>query len=521
MTAFSPNDRAAWWADWRYAVALVLLCAVPLIYPPLPPLTDLLGHLARYHVQLTVDSSPYLSRYFGFEWALLGNLGVDLLVIPMSKLFGLQFSVKLIALLVPPITAAGLLWIAREAHGRIPPTAAFALPLAFGYPFQFGFLNYTLAMALAFVAFGLWLRLARAERWALRAALFVPIGSAIWLVHSYGWGVLGLLAFAAELVRDRGLGGSRLHAIWRAGLSTWPLWPPMALMLAWRSGNVAGQTADWFNLQLKFEWLLSALRDRWEIFDIASVALLCVLLVAGIVRFRLRFDRMLGIAALILLVTYLLLPRILLGSAYADMRLVPYALAIGIIALRPSPGAGRRWMTAFAIAAGLFCVGRVGATTWSFAQYSRAYDDQLGAIAHIRPGSAVMVLVGLQCRDHWMTARMDHLGSQAIVRRDAFANGQWAMAGAQLLTVHYDAAGRFQTDPTQLLRPRACRGGNEPLWEDTLANFPRAAFDYFWLINMPRDRWPNEPDLVPIWHGRERGALYRVVKPAAVPATRR
>ncbi|ARS28491.1 hypothetical protein [Sphingomonas sp. KC8] len=514
MTATSPNDRQPWWADWRYAVALVLLCAVPLIYPPLPPLTDVLGHLARYHVQLTIGDSPYLSRYFGFEWALLGNLGVDLLVIPMSKLFGLQLSVKLIALAVPPLTAAGLLLIAREVHGRVPPTAAFALPLAFGYPFQFGFLNFALSMALAFLAFALWLRLGRAGRWTLRAALFVPIGSLIWLVHSFGWGVLGLLAFASELVRDRGQGGSRFHAIWRAGLATWPLWPPIALMLAWRSGNVAGQTGDWFNLAAKFRWLIWALRERWMLFDIGSVAVLCGLLVAGLFRIRLRFERMLGLATLILLLVFILLPRILLGSAYADMRLLPYALAIGLIALAPAADSSRRFITGIALAATLFCVARVGATTWNFAHFSRAYDGQLGAIDHIRPGSAVMVLVNLKCQSHWATSRMDHLGSQAIVRRDAFANGQWAMAGAQLLTVKYAAAGRFATDPTQLLRPQECHGAGEPTWDDTLANFPRDAFDYFWLIDMPRDRWPHEPDLVPIWHGRDRGVLYRVVKPA-------
>ncbi|WP_380872908.1 hypothetical protein ACFB49_38030 [Sphingomonas sp. DBB INV C78] len=514
MTSPSPTYARSWWADWRYAAALVLLCAVPLIYPPLPPLTDVLGHLARYHVQLNIDTSPYLSRYFGFEWALLGNLGVDLLVVPMSKIFGLQLSVKLIALAVPPLTAAGLLWIAREVHDRIPPTAAFALPLAFGYPFQFGFLNYALSMALAFLAFGLWLRLARAERWALRGALFVPLGSAIWLVHSFGWGVLGLLAFSAELVRDRGHGGTRFHALWRAGLSTWPLWPPAALMLAWRSGNVAGTTGDWFNWWSKFTWLTNALRERWEWFDIGSVILLCGLLLVGLIRYKIRFDKMLGIATLILAATFILLPRILLGSAYADMRLVPYALAIGIIALRPRETTGRAVAAGLAIAACLFCVVRISTTTWSFAQFSRAYDDQLTAIDHIRPGSAVMVMVSLKCQSHWMTSRMDHLGSQVIVRRDAFANGQWAMAGAQLLSVNYQAAGRFAKDPTQLLRPRNCRGRNEPIWEDTLAHFPRAAYDYFWLIDMERDRWPHEPDLVPIWHGRERGVLYRIVKPA-------
>ncbi|MFO3796683.1 MAG: S1C family serine protease, partial [Anaerolineales bacterium] len=39
-----------------------------------------------------------------------------------------------------------LLWIAREVHGRIPPTALFALPLAYSYPFQFGFVNFALSI---------------------------------------------------------------------------------------------------------------------------------------------------------------------------------------------------------------------------------------------------------------------------------------------------------------------------------------------------------------------------------------
>lgn len=516
MTAPTDTSPRPWWTDWRYAAALVLLCAAPLLYPPLPPLTDLPGHLARYHIQLALHSSPYLSRYFDFQWALLGNLGVDLLVVPLSKVFGLQLAVKLIALAVPPMTAAGLLLIAREAHGRVPATAAFALPLAFGYPFQFGFLNFALAMALAFLAFALWLRLGRTGRTGLRTALFVPIGMAIWLAHIYGWGVLGLLAFAAGLARDRGADGGgigrRLRALWGAGLSTWPLWPPILLMLAWRSGNVSGQTADWFDWGLKTWWVIWALRDRWEWFDIVGIALILALVIAGVLRLKLRYDRMLGLAALILLITYLLLPRILLGSAYADMRLAPYALAIAVIALRPSPDAGRGLRIALAIAACLFCVVRMGATTWSFVQYSRSYEDQLGAIDHIRPGSAVMVLASVPCRTHWQTTRMDHLGSQALVRRDAFVNGQWTMPGAQLLSVKYAAAGRFATDPSQILRPAKCRGHDEPIWEDTLANFPRAAFDYFWLIDMPRERWPHEPDLMPIWHGRERGVLYRVVK---------
>lgn len=504
-----PDTSTPWWSDWRYALALVLACAVPLLGPKLPPFTDLLGHLARYHVELNIDSSPYLKRYFGFQWQLLGNLGVDLLVIPLSKIMPLQLAVKLITLAIPPMTAAGLLWIAREAHGRIPPTAAFALPLAYGYPFQFGFINSSLSMALCFLAFGLWLYLARKGRFGLRAILFVPIGSLIWLCHSYGWGVLGLLVFSAELVRDRGHGGSRFHAIWRAGLSTFPLWPPIILMLAWRSGAVSGSTGDWFNWVAKYAYVIAVLRERWMGFDVGSLILLLMLLLAGITRLRLKFERMLGIAAIILAITYVLLPRVLLGSAYADMRLVPFALAIAIIALRPIDLSNRALANGLAIAGCLFVVTRMGASTWSLWQFDKAYDVQLKAIDHIDRGSRVLVLVNLFCEGQWTKTRMDHLGSQVIVRRDAFANGQWTMPGAQLLTVTYKEAGRFARDPTQLLRPRTCRRRGEPILEDTLRYFPRRAFDYLWLIDMPSERWPNQPDLIPIWH-TERGVLYRV-----------
>ncbi|TVV75646.1 hypothetical protein [Sphingomonas solaris] len=516
----SPVDPPGWWSDRRYLLLLVALSAVPLLWPSLPPLTDALGHLARYHVEMAIDTSPWLHRYYAFHWALLGNLGVDLLVIPLSALVGVQLAVKLIAIAIPTLTAAGLLLVAREAHGgRVPPTAAFALPLAYGFPFQFGFLNHTLSMALALLAFALWLRLGRAGRYRLRAGLFLAIAPLIWLAHVFGWGVLGLLCLAAELARDRQGGGSRWHALWRAPIAVLPLAPPLILMALWRSGAVAGMTGDWFNFTAKLAYFAASLRDRWFAFDVGSVLLLTGLILAALFRRGgLRFQHMLALAALILFIAYLLLPRILLGSAYADMRLIPYVLAIAVIAIRPREDA-RRIAPVLAVAALAFFGVRTAATTVNFIGYDRAYSRQLAALDVVPPGSRILVLVSLQCQGSWVTTRMDHLGSQAIVRRDAFVNGQWVMPGAQLLQVTYKAAGRFATDPSQLLRPLACRGHGEPIFEDTLKNFPRAAFDYFWLIDMPPERWPHEPDLIPVWHGA-RGVLYRVRHDPAQPGLR-
>src|SRR3546814_10465765 len=91
----------------------------------------------------------------------------------------------------------------------VPATALFALPIAYSYPFHFGFANFALSMALALNAYAFWLRLGRQNRIGLRAAIFVPLSCLLWLCHTFRWGVLGVLAFSGELVRQRDLGPDR------------------------------------------------------------------------------------------------------------------------------------------------------------------------------------------------------------------------------------------------------------------------------------------------------------------------
>src|SRR5438445_2972093 len=179
--------RQAWW-DSRVAIAAaIVLATVPLLYPPIPPLVDLLGHMGRFRVELDGGHSPWLQQYYAFRWAPIGNLGVDLIVCLIAPLVGFEPAVKLVVVAIPALTVAGMLWVAREVHGRIPPTAFFAIPFVYGHPFLYGFLNFALSMALALLAFGLWLRLGSLGRTRLRAALFVPISLIVYFAHAFGW----------------------------------------------------------------------------------------------------------------------------------------------------------------------------------------------------------------------------------------------------------------------------------------------------------------------------------------------
>ncbi|UIJ45304.1 hypothetical protein LZK98_20055 [Sphingomonas cannabina] len=510
------TDKLHWWQTRWFVVAAAIIAMIPLVWPDVPPLVDLPGHMARYRVQLSHGQYPWLTEWYNFRWSLIGNLGVDLLIIPLAPVVGLEFAVKLIVMAIPALIALGFLWIAREVHGRIPPTALFALPLAYSYPFHFGFVNFALAMGLALNAFALWLRLARTGHLELRAALFVPIGAVIWLAHTYGWGTLGVLCFSAELIRQHDLRRDRSGVIARwvvpwfhAVLHCLPLVPPALLMVLWRSGHVSGQTADWFNWRAKAMWVLMILRDRWITFDIASLAVLLLVLFKGVRDPNIQYSRNLLLSGLFLAAVFVLLPRIIFGSAYADMRLAPFMLGIGLVALRPKPGMSMRGAAVLAVGGLSFFLVRIGGTTISYWLYDRDYDRELKALDHLPVGARLVSFVGETCYNEWKMTRLQHLPGLATVRRLAYTNDQWSMPGAQLLTVRYRAAIPFSHDPSQITTSVQCpREWWRPI-AVSLARFPRRAFDYVWVIRPPAYDKRLEAGLIPVWR-QGNSALFKV-----------
>ncbi len=488
---------------------MILLAMVPFLYPPVPPITDLFGHMGRYRVELDLASSPTLQRYFQFEWALVGNLGVDLLIVPIAKIFGLELGVKLIVMAIPAMTVAGMLWVAREVHHRLPPTAMFALPFATGYPFLFGFVNFALSMAFAFLAFGLWLRLGRLDQTKLRAAIFIPLSCVVWLAHAFGWGVLGLMAFSAEAVRQHDKGRGWLHSGFRAAYHALALAPPLLLMLLWRSDAEGGTTGDWFNWTKKGQWLTSALRDRWEYFDLVSLAVPVLIFLIALFHRRLTLSRNIVFSFLVLTLAFAALPRVIFGSAYADMRLAPYLFAMALLAIRFKHETILPTARVLAWAGLIFVLVRVAANSLSLGIAADDQSAKLAALDQVPVGARVISFVGRRCDQSWELPRNDHLGSMVIVRRLGFSNDQWPMAGSSLLTVRDAGAGRYAYDPSQKVRPPACAYADAWPMEISLRRFPRDQFDYLWLIDPPQ----YDPALLKgatrVWSGRG-SALYRL-----------
>jgi hypothetical protein len=508
-----PTAPRRWWETRAFVLLLMLLSIVPLLYPRVAPLVDLFGHVGRYRVQLDVANSAYLQRYYEYDWAPIGNLGVDGLVQLLGPILGLEMAVKLIIMSIPVLTVAGFLLVAREVHHRLPPTAIFSLLFVYNHPFLYGFVNFSLSMALAFLAFGLWLRLARQGRFRLRAILFVPISFVIFFAHTFGWGTLGLLAFSAEAVRqhDEGRGWFRsgINAMLHASVMALPI----IIVLAWRGESSGAMTRAWFYWKLKWEWIYSATRDRWRWFDIATVAVIPLLALFTLVSRQLAFSRNLAFSALVLLACFAILPWTVFGSAYADMRLAPYMLALIPLAIRFREETDIPTARALAVIGLALVVVRMAGTAWSMEIAARDQEAKLEALNHIPEGAAVVSLVGRECRRVWELPRNSHLPGMIIARRQGFSNDQWQIDGTNLMKVIYFDAGVFRKDPSQMVFPEWCGGKRRQkrLWtvNKAIEAIPPDKFDYLWIVDVPAYNPELTRGMTPVWKGPG-SMLYRL-----------
>ncbi|MBI1403324.1 MAG: hypothetical protein GC147_08930 [Porphyrobacter sp.] len=507
--------RGGEWLDTR--TAFVLLCAAaiaPLLFVGFPPLVDLYGHLGRYAVQTDLANRPMLQQFYSFDWQLIGNLGADLLVEVLHRWFGLEGATRLVVIATQALAAGAILLASRELHGRITPFAIAALPLIYGLPFNYGFLNFSLSMALGLLAFVVWLRLGRQERVTAQRLFLAVAGVAIWVCHAYGWAFLGLLCGSSVLAQVIAARASPIAAIKRILASCWPLLLPLAPMIVWRSETGGLDVMGW-SFAVKVQWLVSLFRIRWVVPDIASVVAVFCLIYWAMREKNVRFDRRMSIAALLSFLCYAALPRQVFGSMFADVRLVPYILITVLLAISPR-GIEARTLRVLGLVAAAFFLGRMAVTGASYVAQEAKVDAVLPALNDIPEGARVAVFATVPCRARWELPVLSHMGGVALARRSVFVNNLWQAPGANLLRVHYPIAAPFEHDPSQNVYAESCDAAAFPTLAASLAKLPRAAFTNVWITGpLPRD-FAVPQDLRPLRRAGE-SILFAVEKPRAQP----
>ncbi len=488
------------------ALVLGLAACLPVLVARYPQMSDYPAHLARYYVMLDAGRSPALAHWYRFRWEWTGNVGVDLLIWPFAAMFGVEQGARVIAGLIPPLTALGILAIELSLRRRVTPSSMIAFAFIWSPMMLIGLLNFTLGLALALLAFALWVRLeGRADGGLGRGALFLPIGVVVWLCHLSAWGVLGVMVFCYEW-RQRGL----LKAI----VAPWPLLLPLLPMMLGPilQGNGTSSHFSYGSAVLTYKmaiWMRN-MRDTSYVVDMASTTLVLGLIVVAICLRR--FDGRLGAAALIMLAMSLAMPRHVSGGDYADFRMISTGLMLAALAIDwPWP----RWAIWIAP---LLYVGRLAITTLSWQADSAQTAALLQALDHVPQGANVASAV-LVPADAWRLDHFEHIGDYAVLRRDAMVNANFAVPHVHMLHLRQ---GSF-ADPSHRVR----QSSGLPV---DLAHFgPARNADFLWYVGIrpPASLPPGaqviwqlnpgtsrgaEPD---VENGRQYSLLARLAKPAS------
>ncbi|MGY0570621.1 hypothetical protein ACTGJ9_005815 [Bradyrhizobium sp. RDM12] len=344
----------------------------------------------------------------------------------------------------------------------------------------------------------------------LRAALFAAAACLVWLAHAYGWVVLVVLVGAFELCR----GWHRAPAAWPSMVlvilrRAWPIMIPAVLMIVWRQGNGAASTGHFFDIGTKILGLVWTLRDQNIWLDTLSLLLAIGLLYFGIRSRNTRVNPPLLVGAAGFLILILLMPGQMFGAVYADVRLWPIFFIVSLTAVAPADGMQRSSGVVAGMALAVFAI-RIVAMAVGFAAYDSGYAQHLRALNDVSRGASIAVLTRPPTCEQWRAPRVAHLGSLAIVRRDAFVNSQWDASGGQQLLAPLHARGTaFNADPSQYIEvaPGGCDGDLSATLAQRIAQIPRDRFDYVWLLDVDAAHLAIMPGLRRLYQD-DRSALF-------------
>ncbi len=336
------------------AVFLVAVFAVaPIFWVKYIPASDYPFHLARIAILSLGDNPGLQGEFYQFGSWLLPNVAMDALALPLTALMSPEMAVKLFLAAMQLAFLVGCLALHVAVFKRASAWPLLGGLLLYNGMFSFGLFNYLFAAALALWGAALWLW--STPGWARRMVACAIAVVLMW-AHMGGFAVYAILIGAFQLYAHLSTISKRNwpQALVQLALDASPFIAAMALFLLVSPGSE--RATDGLNYS---PWI--GAKPYAALFSLQSgvlwvdvlVALVLGALVVGLAMTRqLIVSRLMLTAAGMLWLAFMVLPPDVLGSYYADVRLVPLA-ALALLLALSTTDQSRRWTEALVLTVAL------------------------------------------------------------------------------------------------------------------------------------------------------------------------
>jgi hypothetical protein len=506
------NNRPLWQQPvvWMF---IVILMTVPFWVTQWPPLLDLPGHMARYHMARELPNSADLQRYYSYDWIFSGNLAGDLFAYGLRSILSVEQASWLFSLLTIVFLTIAIPFISKSFHGSVQISALIALPLVYTNIYLWGFVNYNASVVLALFGLAFWQRLK--DRVLFRSFLFLPISIGVWLGHSLGWALM--LLFIACIEAERLYQEKRLASlvqVFQTACGILPLLVPLFFLFIWRSND--GVSLFYYHegtIAEKLFALMHFLRGYSSPIDFIGTFSILMLLIWALRSPHVQFSRPIAACGIALAIGFAVTPSYVLGSAYTDIRFVYVFMILLLISIKTPDHVSGKMLNLASAAFLTYTFVRIVGITLAWKNIAAATQSHLKALEQVPMGARILSFQIKDCTDaKWeVDYQYNHLADFSIVRRNAFVNSQWAVRRALPAQPIYNQDTEFGANPSHYIWEGNCAAKGGKTLKDTLPTFPRDRFDFVWLIRSDLRRTPIPSDLVLVFQDFET-ELYRITK---------
>jgi hypothetical protein len=536
LQARSLASRWAWtrsvprtWILWLAAAGLAVLLAVPFFLVDLPPVLDYPNHLARFAI-LAHPDDPYLARIYAPHWALLPNLGADVIGMVLLKLTPVHVGGRLVLALSLYAPILGVITYNRVAFGRLSWWALGSALAAYNGVFFMGFMNFLISLGVAFAGAAAWLAMRRRGAVWSAAAVGAAAMTGVFFCHIFGVAVMGLLIGSHEAERLMGLWTSTrrpplTEAAKAGGLLGLTILPVAALYAACPVSKTASDPRMWGDVAHKAWQLLSAFMSYSAPLTLITGAVFLAIVILGWRGARFAPGARLALAAAA--AAYAVEPGFFKGGAFIDLRA---GLVLGLLVFAMvQPRIERRYALACGLAAAALIGVRVAYVASAWIDHRGDLADVRSAIAPVAPGARVLVARGHS--SDWKGAAPaerllpgvhetdSHIPALLLIERRAFWPLIFADPGRQSITLRapYDALRDPQAEPARWSVLAQDRSNAEDLKMAPFLVGWRRNFDYVLLIDA--EGAGPVPDGLTLVHAGAYARLYRTARQAGDEAS--
>jgi hypothetical protein len=305
----------------------------------------------------------------------------------MARLISVENATRLFLLLSQFLIVGGALVLERVVKGRVHLAGFAALMLLYCLPFTWGFLNFEFGLGVALWCIAVYLMLVE-RAWPLRFVANAVFVALLFTAHFFALGVYGATLGLYELWRANDRNEPYRATIWRLAMLAIPVVALFAVMQL-TAGSIGSKGTTW-SLEFKPVWPFRIMNGYNMTVSAATALALMASLFFAARRGVLKFEPAGIWLAIGFALLYLAIPSSLLGTSFADLRVIP-AAALIIPAFSSLSLPSRRWTMAALTAVTGITLANLAVVYVVWLSYRADYAAIIASFQRIDRGSRVLV----------------------------------------------------------------------------------------------------------------------------------